>query len=52
MSKRLFPVRPAMRIHLQQAEVHSQLYFFLAIFADELPHHHLAGLIVPLVQEM
>ncbi|MPN53202.1 hypothetical protein SDC9_200866 [bioreactor metagenome] len=50
MAKRALAVRPAIHIHLQQAEIHAQLQLFLAIFAHELPDNDLPRLVFPVVQ--
>ena len=51
-TERTLPVWATMSVHLQQTEVHAKLYFFLAILADKFPHHHLARLVIPVVQEV
>src|SRR5437879_11616299 len=45
-------IRTALRIHLQQTEIHPKLELFLAIFGLESADDHLSGLIIPLVQEV
>jgi hypothetical protein len=46
-----FAVRPAFGVHLQQAQVHAQLYFLQSVFAPKFSDHHLARLVIPLVQQ-
>lgn len=50
-AKRPFAVWTALCVHLQKSQIDSQLNFFLAILASKLPHHHLARLVIPLLQQ-
>ena len=45
-------VRPALRVHLQQAQIDAKLDFLAPVLGFEPAHNHLARLVVPLVQEM
>src|SRR3954451_7730197 len=45
-------VRPPLSIHLQQTQINPQLDFFLAVFGFESPDDHLAGLVVPMLQQI
>ena len=47
-----FAVGPPLGVHLQDAQVHPELDFFHAVLADKFPHHHLARLVIPLVQQV
>ena len=44
--------RPAMRVHLQQAKVHSKLDFFDTVPGDKLTHHNLPRLILPAFKQV
>src|SRR5882724_4409295 len=39
-------------VHLKQAQIDAKLNFFLTILSDEFPHHDLAGMIFPFVQDV
>src|SRR6266498_4105064 len=47
-----FPVRSSRSVHLEQAEVHSQLDFLGAILGFEFPNGNLPRLVVPFLQEV
>ena len=52
VAERLLSIGPAQRVHLQKPEVQPELDLFLAVFADKFPHDHLAGLVIPVIQQM
>ena len=52
VTERTLAVRAPLGVHLHEAEIDAQLDFFLAILAHEFPHHHLARLVIPLVQQV
>jgi hypothetical protein len=47
-----FAIGAPLGVHLKQTEIHAELDFFLSILADKFPHDDLAGLVIPLVQEV
>lgn len=52
ISERALPVGPPFGIHLQQAQIHSELNFFLPIFGFKPADDHFPWLIIPLRQKM
>src|ERR671924_570435 len=52
MAEGTFAVGPAVGVHLQEAEIHSQLDFFHPVLSLELPYQHPAGLVFPAVQKV
>ena len=52
MAHRAFAVRPALGVHLQDAEIDTQLDFLDAILSYEFPDHHLPGTILPLIEQV
>jgi hypothetical protein len=52
MAERAFAVRTALSVHLEQAQVHAQLDFIHSFLAGESPHHHLPGLVIPLIEQV
>jgi hypothetical protein len=51
MPKRLLAIGPAFRIHLQEAEINTQLNLLSAILGLEPPDDHLARLVFPILQQ-
>jgi hypothetical protein len=52
MAERALPIRASLGVHLKQTEVNAKLDFILTILADKFPYHHLARLVIPVVQEV
>ena len=52
MAEGSLAIRPPIRIHLQQAQIHSKLDLFLAVPGSEFPDDNLSRLVFPLGQEI
>ena len=52
MAERPLAIRPALRVHLQQAQIEPKLDFLAPVLRFEPAGDHLARLVLPLVQEM
>src|SRR6478736_3106330 len=52
MTKRALAVGPAIGIHLKQPQIDTKLDFIGTVFGFKSANHNLAGLIIPLLQEV
>jgi nicotinate-nucleotide pyrophosphorylase (carboxylating) len=50
--QRAFAVGPALGVHLEQAQIDAQLHFLMPVASCETAHHNLAGLIIPILEEL
>jgi hypothetical protein len=52
MAERAFAIGPALGVHLEDAEIDAELDFLDAVLARKFPDNHLAGLVIPLLEEV
>ena len=52
MAGRPLAIGPALRIHLQQAQIHAKLDLLAPVLGFEPAHDNLTRLVIPLVQEI
>jgi len=51
-AERTLSIGTPLSIHLQKTEVDAQLDFLLTVFTHEFPHHNLAGMVFPFIQDV
>src|SRR6185437_11365265 len=51
MAEGTLAIGPAFGVHLQQAEIDTQLDFFLAVLALEFPDNNLSGFVRPVLEQ-